>query len=507
MNAREPSSPSSCVAEPSGSVERLAEPVHRRAPSRAAGDARRPPRTRRSSITPLIVLIADARPRPRRLGRAARDDVDDAEERVGAVQRRHRAADHLDARDRRRSPTSASKPSPANAPHASLTRRAVDQHEHPRVEVARDLQPADADRVRQPIVDEVHAGDARRPPRRPCGSRTAACRSPLITVTADATLPRLCSRFAAPTTTSSSAADAASTVAELDGSSSAVGSGGRSATSTAGAAGGTDGAGWPAASAAAAAARTSASAAARDLMPRPDPRPRRRDGRRIELAQHERDVVLGDRRPRRSARPPARTRSRSATSAAPSAAAAPVSALRSRRSPNSLPAGFARSTTPSVKHTNRSPGRSCSEPRRISTAMLRSPSGLPLAAMMLASLEHARRAELDHVREVLARRSRSAGRRSPSRTPRRTPSSARCARRPGGSPSRSRAAPAPASAAARRSPTAPRPRRAPWPRSSPSGCRGRSRRRRRAASGRSTACDTSTSRRRSSTPACSSRRP
>ena len=79
-----------------------------------------------------------------------------------------------------------------------------------------------------------------------------------------------------------------------------------------------------------------------------------------------------------------RTESRNAASAALSAPSAlPVKMLRSRRSPNSLPLGAWRSTTPSVNATNRSPGRSCSEPRRMSSFSMRSPSGLPLAAMIV----------------------------------------------------------------------------------------------------------------------------
>src|SRR5262245_7959518 len=103
-------------------------------------------------------MHADAPPRAWRLGGTARDDVDDAEERVRAVHRRHRAADQLDARDLvDRHQALEAKPG-ERAPRLVYA-RAVDQDENAGVEVTGDRKAADADRVREPSVDEIRPGD------------------------------------------------------------------------------------------------------------------------------------------------------------------------------------------------------------------------------------------------------------------------------------------------------------------------------------------------------------
>ena len=56
--------------------------------------------------------------------------------------------------------TRPSQPTPANAPHASLSVAPSIEHEDAAVEVARNLQPADADLGGQPVVLEVDARDA-----------------------------------------------------------------------------------------------------------------------------------------------------------------------------------------------------------------------------------------------------------------------------------------------------------------------------------------------------------
>jgi hypothetical protein len=138
--------------------ERLAEPVH--AEERAAqllvdaadGEARAADRAD-------DLVDADAAPRLRRLRRTARDDVDDAEERVRAVHRRHRAANDLDACDLVDGDDAFEAEARRRAPRF-VDRRAVDEHEDARVEVARNLQAADAERRVDAVVLEVDTGDA-----------------------------------------------------------------------------------------------------------------------------------------------------------------------------------------------------------------------------------------------------------------------------------------------------------------------------------------------------------
>jgi hypothetical protein len=94
----------------------------------------------------------------RRLVGLDRDDVDDADERVGAVDRRHRATDDLDAghvvqRDRQRR-----RAVDELAPRL-VERGAVDQDEDARVGIAEQLDAADADPLDHPVVGDVDPGD------------------------------------------------------------------------------------------------------------------------------------------------------------------------------------------------------------------------------------------------------------------------------------------------------------------------------------------------------------
>ena len=95
----------------------------------------------------------------RRAVGAAGDDVDDAEEGVGAVHRRDRAADHLDAVDLVDADRHVVVDAGELVPRL-VDGRAVDQDQDAGVEVGQDLQAAHAQARAPAIVDDEHAGHA-----------------------------------------------------------------------------------------------------------------------------------------------------------------------------------------------------------------------------------------------------------------------------------------------------------------------------------------------------------